>query len=211
MALGSAVVLVTVVSLWGASRMASATLLREGTPLTVGLVQGNIAQDEKWDAAYEDAILAKYLRLSHEAVTQGATFILWPESAVPFYFESDAKSERIREFARTHGTSLLIGGDRVSAPVAARVVQRRVHAAPGWQHGRRVPEGAPRSVRRIRTGQASAVLCRAARRGRQRLRARRRAGDAGARRTARINTAICYEVVYPALIREGVRHWAAAC
>ena len=43
---------------------------------------------------------------------QGATFILWPESAVPFYFESDAKAERIRSFARTNGVAMLIGGDQ---------------------------------------------------------------------------------------------------
>ena len=203
MALGSAVGLVTVVSLWGASRMASATLLHEGTPLTVGLVQGNIAQDEKWDAAYEDAILAKYLRLSHEAVKQGATFILWPESAVPFYFESDAKSERIREFARTHGASLLIGGDQyrpgppgVSYNAAFMLrpdgstagVYRKVHLVP---FGEYVPAkrllffAGPlvEAVSDFAPGDAPVTL---------------------ALGTGRINTAICYEVVYPALIREGV-------
>jgi apolipoprotein N-acyltransferase len=202
-ALASAAVLVTGVSLWGAARLASAELLHEGTPITVGVVQGNIAQDQKWDAAYEDAILAKYLRLSAEAVNQGATFILWPESAVPFYFESDAKSERIREFARTHHTSLLIGGDQYrpgSPPLSYNAafmvrpdgttasVYRKVHLVP---FGEYVPAkrmlffAAPlvEAVSDFAPGDAPVTLPLA---------------------SSRISTAICYEVVYPSLIREGV-------
>jgi len=203
LALASAALLVTGVSLWGANRLSSATLLREGTPVTVGLIQGNVAQDQKWDAAFENAILSKYLRLSGEAVKQGATFILWPESAVPFYFESDAKAESIRSFARTNGTAMLIGGDQYrpgTPPLSYNsafmlrpdgttgAVYRKVHLVP---FGEYVPAkrmlffAAPlvEAVSDFAPGDAPVTLPLA---------------------TARISTAICYEVVYPALIRESV-------
>lgn len=77
--------------------------------LRVGVVQGNIPQDRKWDQAFQDEILAKYLRLSTDAADAGARLIVWPEAALPFYFRYDPRSRALLDFARDRRVDLLVG------------------------------------------------------------------------------------------------------
>lgn len=53
--------------------------------LTVGIVQANIDQAQKWDPAYRLETLARYDRLT-KTVSADADVILWPEAATPFVF-----------------------------------------------------------------------------------------------------------------------------
>ncbi len=85
--------------------------IREGETVRVAAVQGNIDQGEKWDAARRERILATYLRLSDGAGAQGADWIVWPETAIPGSLEWDpALRGRIAELARRHGAELVLGG-----------------------------------------------------------------------------------------------------
>ncbi|MDQ5910934.1 MAG: apolipoprotein N-acyltransferase [Pseudomonadota bacterium] len=57
-----------------------------GTPLRIAIVQGNIAQDQKWQPSVLDETLHRYVQLSlpehgHSDV------ILWPETAIPMFYE----------------------------------------------------------------------------------------------------------------------------
>ena len=74
-------VVFTTAAVWGALRVADGDLTRTGTPVRVGLVQGNIAQQDKWRADEAPRILEAYLALTREVVRQGAQFVVWPESA----------------------------------------------------------------------------------------------------------------------------------
>jgi apolipoprotein N-acyltransferase len=47
------------------------------------VVQGNIDQSQKWDPAYRFSNTRKYIDLS---ISAKADLIVWPETAVPFYF-----------------------------------------------------------------------------------------------------------------------------
>lgn len=77
----------------------------------IAAVQGDIDQGEKWDAERRERILATYLGLSEQAVESGARWIVWPETAVPGSLEWDPElSGRIVEFARRHGVTLVVGG-----------------------------------------------------------------------------------------------------
>ena len=49
--LALSLVLVAVTAGWGGLRLRANTLTREGAPVRVGLIQGNIAQDQKWNPA----------------------------------------------------------------------------------------------------------------------------------------------------------------
>ena len=51
----------------------------------IAIVQGNIPQDEKWDPAFQEKTLVKYLRLSLGTVGESPEIIVWPETALPFY------------------------------------------------------------------------------------------------------------------------------
>ena len=103
--------LVVVTSMWGGFRL-SGNALTSGEPIKVGLIQGNIAQTEKWDPALARTILTRYLQLSRQAAANGAELLIWPEASVPFYFEnSPAGSGMIRSMVRETGVPLLLGSD----------------------------------------------------------------------------------------------------
>lgn len=109
---------------WGTARLASSSLLEAGTPVKVAVIQGNIAQDDKWDPSLRDAITDKYIGMTRQALAAGASFIMWPESSTPFYFEHDMlRGGAIRRLASDAGATLLIGSDQVE-PVAAVAAEK---------------------------------------------------------------------------------------
>ena len=74
------------------------------------LVQGNIAQDVKWDPAFQEATLATYERLTRKASPPAGTLVIWPESALPFYLQSEpASAARVQALAVELKSSLLTG------------------------------------------------------------------------------------------------------
>ena len=94
---------------FGNLRVQSGGWVDAGVPLRVAAVQGNIAQDDKWNPALRDTILDKYLALTHRAADDGASLVVWPEAATPFAFQIDSRSERIRHLARERDVHLLLG------------------------------------------------------------------------------------------------------
>jgi apolipoprotein N-acyltransferase len=212
----SVVCMIAVVGIWGEMRLRSSTLLTSGTPVRVGVLQGNIAQDEKWNPANREAITSRYLSMTRAALAQGATFILWPESATPLPFEQDiVGGSAIRRLAIESKATLLIGSDQaeaITAPVPGEKAQdraynaaflvkpdgtvgavyRKMHLVP---FGEYVPLqsvlyfvgpiiGAVADFPSFTPGQTPVLLP---------------VGDHVA------STAICYEVIYPDLIRRFVR------
>jgi apolipoprotein N-acyltransferase len=131
---GSVAVLVAASAGWGYARLAASSLLTRGKPVRVAVLQGNVAQEEKWEPALRDAIADRYLMMTRQAIGQGATFVIWPESSTPFYFEHDlVRGGAIRRLATEANATLLIGSDQVEPirPAAAtdRVKQRNYNAA----------------------------------------------------------------------------------
>lgn len=85
----------------------------------VAAIQGNVDQGAKWDAARREEIIARYLRLSREA--GDVDWIVWPETAVPGLIEQDAPlRDRIAGLARQSGASLVVGGMGVDVDWEAR-------------------------------------------------------------------------------------------
>ncbi len=76
---------------YGASRLAPNP--PASTPLTVVLVQGNIAQEGKWERERALRHFNSYLSLTRSGVAAAGgapTLAIWPETASPFLIESDA-------------------------------------------------------------------------------------------------------------------------
>ncbi|MEZ4279493.1 MAG: apolipoprotein N-acyltransferase [Myxococcota bacterium] len=79
--------------------------------IRIAAIQGNIDQGEKWDAARRERILESYLRLSEAAGAQGADWIVWPETAIPGSLEWDPElRRRIAALAERYGALLILGG-----------------------------------------------------------------------------------------------------
>ena len=97
--------------LYGDMRLADIDRLSASAPsIRAAVVQGNIAQAVKWDPAFQEATIDKYLQLSQGIVGTQPDLIVWPETALPFYFLYDApQTERVREGMRQVRTHFLVG------------------------------------------------------------------------------------------------------
>ena len=112
-------VMVTGCAAWGRARLGGRSLLDTGAPVRVAVLQANIAQQDKWNPSLADAITGRYIEMTRQALARGATFIIWPESSTPFYFEQDMlRGSAIRRLAVEGKATLLIGSDQVE-PVRA--------------------------------------------------------------------------------------------
>ena len=121
----AALVLVVSLALWGSLRLRSPSLVSQGDPIRVAVVQGNIAQEDKWNPAMRATITETYLSMTQQALAAGATFVLWPESSTPFYFERDlVGGGAVRQLARQSGATLLIGSDQVEPMKATSAVEK---------------------------------------------------------------------------------------
>ena len=91
--------------------------LSTGTPLSdvarttvsVGVVQPNIDQAVKWDTAYREGTLQRYENLMARLDTS-SDLVVWPEAATPFLFEREPEYQlRLIALANRAHASLLFG------------------------------------------------------------------------------------------------------
>ncbi len=97
-----------IVTLWyGFDRL---TTPETGLPMKIALIQGNISQDVKWNPAFQEETVAIYERLTRSVISFAPELVVWPESATPFFFQSEAAyAERVRRLARDLNTALVFG------------------------------------------------------------------------------------------------------
>jgi apolipoprotein N-acyltransferase len=215
---GCVTVLVGGASIWGSVRLRSSPLTSAGEPVRVAVIQGNILQEDKNDAysgnaEVADLIAQRYLDMTRQALGAGATFVMWPESSTPFYFERDLlRGGAIRRLAHEANATLLIGSDQVEQMKASSdtdkpqefyynaaflvkpdgqvgAVYRKMHLVP---FGEYVPLSSllffvgpiVEAVSAFTPGQDPVLL------------------PVGGHK---VSTAICYEVIFPNLINRFVR------
>ena len=199
-------VLLLIVWVWGSRRVDAAEWTRAGEVIRVGLVQGNVDQGQKWDPARATSILTNYLDMTRQAVDRGAQLVLWPESSTPFYFEEArdrADADRLRAFAREARVPILFGSDQIERGVPPKYfnsaflvredgstagVYRKMHLVPFGEYvpfQRMLFFVAPlvEAVSDFSEGQQPVLL------------------QVGGHM---ISTSICYEIVYPNLVRQFV-------
>ncbi len=90
-------------------------------PVKVSVIQGNIPQSEKWDEKFADSILNKYISLTKEAANDKPDLIIWPETSVPGFLETDqALFDKVTALAKELNTYLLVGTQTERVPRKAR-------------------------------------------------------------------------------------------
>jgi len=81
-----------------------------GNDVKISVIQGNIAQELKWDPQAQDMIIEKYTALTKMAALESVDLIVWPETSFPGFFETDKDmTEKVLTLAKEVKTSLLIG------------------------------------------------------------------------------------------------------
>jgi apolipoprotein N-acyltransferase len=108
--------------LWGALRLAD-PVDAVHAQVRLRIVQGNIAQAEKWKPDRREPNFQRLLDLSSQPAASGTppfTHLIWPETALPFLFmlNDDFYVPQARErFAKLlpDGASMILGAERVEA------------------------------------------------------------------------------------------------
>jgi apolipoprotein N-acyltransferase len=198
--------LLLVAATWGAWRVGEGALVRDGQPMRVGLIQGNVAQEEKLvrTPASDRRIFTTYLAMTRDAVRRGAQYVIWPESSTPFTFEQDPVNDTaLRELAREVKVPILFGSEQIVQDSAVRLynaafllgpdgateeVYHKIHLVPfgeffPFQEWISIAAPLVRRFLPFTAGESVVML------------------PVGGHATS---TAICYEVVYPSLIRQAV-------
>ena len=166
-------------------------------------VQGNVDQAEKWGSSARAAIFQRYMNKTREAITRARRSCSGRNRRRRSCSRRIARPRSSSRASRARRTSsILFGSDQVERGTAGSLVQRGVSGRPDGNGGGHLPKDPSRAVRRVRAAQAAVCLRGGADRsgsGRS-----RRARSAALLPVAahRISTAICYEIVYPALVRD---------
>jgi apolipoprotein N-acyltransferase len=111
---GGVIAFVIALGVWGTLRIRDGALARDGETVRVALVQGNIAQEDKWNVALAQPILDRHLDLSRQALAAGAQVVIWPESSTPFFLEENPMmAAQIRRLAMQSQTPFVVGSDQI--------------------------------------------------------------------------------------------------
>ena len=104
-----------------------------GQKIRVAIVQGNYQQELKWKRDLLEETIDTYLSLTEEAVKKGAQLVVWPETAVPTYYQAEPEvALRLRRFASMRGIHLVFGSPGFFVEEQELLLYNRVyHLAPG--------------------------------------------------------------------------------
>ena len=170
--------------------------------MKVALVQGNIEQFHKWDPAFQYEVFNTYKDLTMAAAAQGPDLVVWPETATPFLFGDAIMWPELSRLARDSRTWLMTGSPTADALKGGGYLEHnsaylvspdgrtagrydKVHLVPFGEYVPLKPllpfvSRMVTSIGDFGAGTEYAVM---------------RAGKAG------FGTAICFEVIFPELVR----------
>ena len=105
------VILVLSALFYGRQRLSTIdSLILSAQKPVIAVVQGNIEQDLKWSDEFKNETVRKYLLLSKTILNDNPELIIWPETALPFYYGYErALSELVDQCVRESKTNFLIG------------------------------------------------------------------------------------------------------
>ncbi len=79
-------------------------------PVRIGIVQGNIPQDLKWNPSVREMIFTKYERLTERVSLNQPDIVFWPETSVPGILPEERDLlDRLRHLTKKGGDFLLVG------------------------------------------------------------------------------------------------------
>jgi apolipoprotein N-acyltransferase len=182
--------------------------------IKVSVVQGNIEQDIKWDPAFQGKTLATYKQLTREALKEQPDLVIWPETAVPFYFSGVGPTDQaltadLGAFVKQNRVPLLFGSATYEVKPNRQIIGRnsafllsadgqveatyhKIHLVP---FGEYVPlknvlffvEKMVQAIGDFQAGDDYAVM-----------------RVPYGRTETKLSTVICYEIIFPDLVRRFV-------
>jgi apolipoprotein N-acyltransferase len=82
----------------------------QGPSVRVAVVQGSVPQDLKWDRRFREETFRTHEELTRAAAGAGAELVVWSESATAFVYQREPDYQRrLAELVKESGTPLLFG------------------------------------------------------------------------------------------------------
>jgi apolipoprotein N-acyltransferase len=107
--LSALILLIVITLLYGQNRL-NYIDKNQGSPIKISLVQPNIPQDVKWDPEYLTKTLEKLDHLSLKSSPDKPDLVIWPESATPFFFQTDDLHRKtVEKIVKKINAYLLLG------------------------------------------------------------------------------------------------------
>ena len=200
--LGPATVVLGAVLAYGAARHAAYPDRTPADARTVAVVQGNVPNAFRWKRAFFEQALATYADLTTSVAAAAPDLIVWPENAVNFYIDQEPLLHaELGEVATLAHEGLIVGGPRLTDDGHAHnsayllTPEGAISATYDKQHLVPLAEYVPfRSVTPEPDGPEAYVAGTPA--------------DPLRSATLRLGTVICYEALFPQLVRDLVRRGA---
>jgi apolipoprotein N-acyltransferase len=106
---------------------------KSGQMVRVGVVQGNFQQKLKWEEDLREETLNTYLSLTEKAVKKGAQLVVWPETAVPSFYQAEPElMERLARLTSELDIHLIFGSPGYEIAGREILLYNRVyHLSPG--------------------------------------------------------------------------------
>jgi len=114
-------------------RLSAGQDLHEKT--TVAVVQGNIDQSTKWNPAFQEKTIKIYQNLTRQASRFDPDLVVWPETAVPFFFQDHLEmAYQVIQAARESEADLVFGSPAYRKEDGKTVYYNRAyHVSPRGQ------------------------------------------------------------------------------
>ncbi|GAB4230025.1 MAG: apolipoprotein N-acyltransferase [Deltaproteobacteria bacterium] len=110
LALVPAVAAVAFLALYGRSVDSRRGAAAASPEVKVAIAQGGIDQSEKWDPRRQAGTIGIYAELTREARDAGAQVVVWPETAAPFFYGWEAAlSRKVDDIALRNGIPIVFG------------------------------------------------------------------------------------------------------
>lgn len=197
---------------FGAVRGNNNYQIESSDPIEVLLVQGNHSGLDKWQTTTVQ-ILADYMDLTEDNVTENTKLVFWPETAVPFYIEEVQEEQKeLMVLCEKHDISIVLGafdrevvdGEYVSYNAMYVVTKDGISEKPYYKQ-KLVPFGEylpfSKILRKISPGITSMLMEQLSDTpGTESFPVETEYGEVGG--------IICYESIFPRISRESVKNGA---
>jgi apolipoprotein N-acyltransferase len=200
--------------------------LRSSRPpdsINLAVVQGNIEQAKKWDPVYQSEVVAIYKNLTLEALKERPDLVIWPETATPFHFDGRFNNDKpltedLISFVKQNNVPLLFGSPIYKILPNRQIISRnsayllsgeglviaeysKIHLVP---FGEYVPlkkffffiNKLTQALGDTEAGHTYTIMTIPY-------------GDQGQRKDIKFCTVICYEIIFPNLVRRFVKQGAS--
>lgn len=109
--MGVAVIMIGGMAAYGLAQLSTPTHFNDAVKLKI--IQANINQQDKWDPAKKADNFLKYLRMSKSPPAQGITHVIWPETSVVYFLDTDDSRRFLISDILNENSVLMVGYPRV--------------------------------------------------------------------------------------------------